>query len=173
MDIAKPDKTKELLDKHNLELKKSLGQNFLVDNKILDKIVAQSNLSADDTVIEIGPGIGALTQKLAEVAGDVVAVEVDQRLEEVLDETLAEYDNVEVVFGDALEVDFDELVDGKYKIVANLPYYITTPIVMRLLEEQFKSINDSGSSGKFVNLLREQDNIFNASGSSGKLVKLL
>jgi len=137
MDIAKPDKTKELLDKHNLELKKSLGQNFLVDNKILDKIVAQSNLSADDTVIEIGPGIGALTQKLAEVAGDVVAVEVDQRLEEVLDETLAEYDNVEVVFGDALEVDFDELVDGKYKIVANLPYYITTPIVMRLLEEQF------------------------------------
>ena len=137
MDIAKPSKTKELLRKHDLELKKSLGQNFLVDNNILDKIVDSAGVDETDTVIEIGPGIGSLTQKLAEKANKVVAVEVDQRLEEVLNKTLAEYNNVEVVFDDALEVDFDKLVDGEYKIVANLPYYITTPIVMRLLEEGF------------------------------------
>ncbi|MBM7557223.1 16S rRNA (adenine(1518)-N(6)/adenine(1519)-N(6))-dimethyltransferase RsmA [Halanaerobacter jeridensis] len=137
MDIAKPSKTKELLRRHNLELKKSLGQNFLIDNNILDKIVDLANVNEEDTVIEIGPGIGSLTQKLAEKAAKVVAVEVDQRLEEVLEETLDEYNNIEVVFDDALEVDFDDLVDGEYKIVANLPYYITTPIVMRLLEEGF------------------------------------
>ena len=137
MDIAKPSKTKELLQKHNLELKKSLGQNLLVDNNILDKIVANAGLTEDDTVIEIGPGIGSLTQKLAEKVANVVAVEVDERLEGVLEETLTAYDNIEVVFGDALEVDFDDLVEGEYKIVANLPYYITTPIVMRLLEEGF------------------------------------
>lgn len=135
MDVAQPSKTKELLRKHNLELKKSLGQNLLIDNNILDKIVAQANVTEEDTVIEIGPGIGSLTQKLAQKAAKVVAVEVDERLEELLEETLAEYDNTEVIFGDALEVDFDSLVDGEYKIVANLPYYITTPIVMRLLEE--------------------------------------
>lgn len=137
MDIAKPSKTKELLNRHDLQLKKSLGQNFLVDNEILDRIVTLANVTEEDTVIEIGPGIGSLTQKLAEKAGKVVSVEVDQRLEDVLEETLNEYDNTEVVFGDALEVDFDDLVDGQYKIVANLPYYITTPIVMRLLEEKF------------------------------------
>ncbi|MFO7819181.1 MAG: 16S rRNA (adenine(1518)-N(6)/adenine(1519)-N(6))-dimethyltransferase RsmA [Halanaerobacter sp.] len=137
MDVAKPSKAKELLRKHNLELKKSLGQNLLIDNNILDKIVSQANVTEEDTVIEIGPGIGSLTQKLAQKAAKVVAVEVDERLEELLEETLAEYDNTEVIFGDALEVDFDSLVEGKYKIVANLPYYITTPIVMRLLEEHF------------------------------------
>ena len=137
MDIAKPSKTKELLNRHDLQLKKSLGQNFLVDNEILDRIVTLANVTEEDTVIEIGPGIGSLTQKLAEKAGKVVSVEVDQRLEDVLEETLNEYDNTEVVFGDALEVNFDDLVDGQYKIVANLPYYITTPIVMRLLEEKF------------------------------------
>ncbi|MGM0501926.1 MAG: 16S rRNA (adenine(1518)-N(6)/adenine(1519)-N(6))-dimethyltransferase RsmA [Bacillota bacterium] len=137
MDIAKPSKTKELLRKHNLELKKSLGQNFLVDDNILDKIVTSAAVGPEDTVIEIGPGIGSLTQRLAQKANQVVAVEVDQRLEEVLEETLAEYNNVEVVYDDALEVDFDQLVNGQYKIVANLPYYITTPIVMRLLEEKF------------------------------------
>lgn len=137
MEIAKPSKTKELLRKHDVQLKKSLGQNFLVDNNILDKIVTLADVNETDTVIEIGPGIGSLTQKLAEKAKQVVAVEVDQRLEELLNETLEEYDNVEVVFDDALEVDFDELVTGSYKIVANLPYYITTPIVMRLLEEKF------------------------------------
>lgn len=137
MEIANPSNTKEILRKHNLNLKKSLGQNFLIDNNILDKIVATANLTKEDTVIEIGPGIGSLTQKMAEVAGKVIAVELDDRLIPVLKESLNGYDNIEIVHGDALAVDFSTLTDGSFKLVANLPYYITTPIIMRLLEEDF------------------------------------
>ncbi|TDX51289.1 16S rRNA (adenine(1518)-N(6)/adenine(1519)-N(6))-dimethyltransferase RsmA [Orenia marismortui] len=137
MEIANPSNTKEILRKHNLNLKKSLGQNFLIDNNILDKIVETANLTENDTVIEIGPGIGSLTQKMAKVANKVIAVELDNRLIPVLNEIFEGYNNVEIVHGDALEVDFSQLVEGSFKIVANLPYYITTPIIMRLLEEGF------------------------------------
>ncbi len=137
MEIANPSNTKDILHKHNLNLKKSLGQNFLIDNNILNKIVATANITKEDTVIEIGPGIGSLTQKLAEAAGRVVAVELDDRLIPVLKDSLSGYNNIEVVHGDALKVDFSQLVKGNFKVVANLPYYITTPIIMRLLEEDF------------------------------------
>ncbi|MCK8826719.1 16S rRNA (adenine(1518)-N(6)/adenine(1519)-N(6))-dimethyltransferase RsmA [Natroniella acetigena] len=135
MEIAR--KTREILREHNLRLKKGLGQNFLVDTSILDQIVEAAELSEDETVIEIGPGIGALTEKLAQSAGQVIAVELDQRLIPILEENLAAYDNVKIIEGDALKVDFDQLAAGDYKVVANLPYYITTPILRRLLEEDF------------------------------------
>ncbi|WP_408955262.1 16S rRNA (adenine(1518)-N(6)/adenine(1519)-N(6))-dimethyltransferase RsmA [Natroniella sp. ANB-PHB2] len=135
MEIAK--RTREILRENDLRLKKGLGQNFLVDTSILDQIVKVADLTEDETVIEIGPGIGALTEKLAQSAGKVIAVEIDQRLIPVLEDNLAAYDNVEIVEGDALEVDFDQLAGGDYKVVANLPYYITTPILRRLLEEGF------------------------------------
>ncbi|MCK8817077.1 16S rRNA (adenine(1518)-N(6)/adenine(1519)-N(6))-dimethyltransferase RsmA [Natroniella sulfidigena] len=135
MEIAK--QTREILRKHDLRLKKGLGQNFLVDTSVLDQIVEAADLSEDETVVEIGPGIGALTEKLAQSAGKVIAVELDQRLIPVLEENLSAYNNVEIVEGDALEVDFDQLAGGDYKVVANLPYYITTPILRRLLEEDF------------------------------------
>ncbi|PRX26460.1 16S rRNA (adenine1518-N6/adenine1519-N6)-dimethyltransferase [Orenia metallireducens] len=137
MEIANPSNTKDILRKHNLQLKKSLGQNFLIDNNILNKIVETADLTEEDTVIEIGPGIGSLTQKMAETGARVIAVELDDRLIPVLKESLNVYNNIEIVHGDALEVDFSELVDGSFKLVANLPYYITTPIIMRLLEEGF------------------------------------
>ncbi len=137
MEIASREQTKEILREHNLHLKKSLGQNFLVDDSILDKIVTTANLGSEDKVIEIGPGIGALTERLAQVAKKVVAVELDDRLIPVLKKSLADYNNVEIIHGDALKVDFNQLIAGDYKVVANLPYYITTPIIMRLLEEDF------------------------------------
>jgi len=137
MEIANPSNTKEILRKHKLQLKKSLGQNFLIDNNILNKIVETADLTEEDTVIEIGPGIGSLTQKMAETGARVIAVELDDRLIPVLKESLNVYNNIEIVHGDALEVDFSQLVDGSFKLVANLPYYITTPIIMRLLEEGF------------------------------------
>lgn len=135
--ISDRSQTKEILKKYNLRLKKSLGQNFLIDNNILDKIVNTAKINEDDTVIEIGPGIGTLTQRLAQKANKVVAVELDNRLIPVLNDTLSEYNNIEIVHGDALEVDFNSLGGDSYKVVANLPYYITTPIIMRLLEEGF------------------------------------
>ncbi|WP_027339757.1 16S rRNA (adenine(1518)-N(6)/adenine(1519)-N(6))-dimethyltransferase RsmA [Halonatronum saccharophilum] len=135
MKIANRQRTKDILQKHNIKLKKSLGQNFLTDNNILDKIVAEANLSSEDSVIEVGPGIGALTERMSEAAKEVVAVELDNRLIPVLNEIFEEQDNVSIIHGDALEVDFDSLIDGDYKVVANLPYYITTPIIMRFLEE--------------------------------------
>ncbi|AGB40101.1 dimethyladenosine transferase [Halobacteroides halobius DSM 5150] len=137
MELGSPSQTKEILQKYNLNLKKSLGQNFLVDGNILRNIVGVADITKDDTVVEIGPGIGSLTQQLAKEAGEVIAVELDDRLIPVLEDTLAEYDNVKIKHGDALEVDFDQLAGKNYKVVANLPYYITTPIVMRLLEEDF------------------------------------
>ncbi|GAB6138909.1 16S rRNA (adenine(1518)-N(6)/adenine(1519)-N(6))-dimethyltransferase RsmA [Halanaerobaculum tunisiense] len=137
MKIAKPSQTKEILNKHNLNLKKSLGQNLLVNSSILNEIVRVADIDEEDTVVEIGPGIGSLTAQLADQAGQVIAVELDERLIPVLEDTLAGYNNIDVVQGDALEVDFDQLAGTGYKVVANLPYYITTPIIMRLLEEDF------------------------------------
>jgi len=133
--------TKEILKKYNLTAQKKFGQNFLIDTGVLEQIVEASDITKDDCVLEIGPGIGTLTQYLAESAGKVIAVEIDKNLLKVLEDTLSDYENVEVINSDILDVDIKELCD-KYnngnglKVVANLPYYITTPIVMKLLEEK-------------------------------------
>lgn len=140
--------TRQIVRKYGFRFKKSLGQNFLVDENILQAIIDAAQLTKDDLVVEIGPGLGTLTQRLAQQAGRVIAVEVDKNLEPVLKETLDGLDNVELHWGDVLKTDLDALVgertsqtfgkDGKgYKVVANLPYYITTPIIMRLLEEGY------------------------------------
>lgn len=141
-DIGSPGKTKELLRKYGFSFKKSLGQNFLVDGNILKKIVQAAELTPAKGTLEIGPGIGALTEQLALASGKVVAVEIDQRLIPMLEEALGEYSNVTIIHGDILKVDlaaiFQEYFAGleSVSVVANLPYYITTPIVMRLLEEK-------------------------------------
>jgi 16S rRNA (adenine1518-N6/adenine1519-N6)-dimethyltransferase len=138
--VSTPTKTNELLKKYGIMLKKSLGQNFLVDPNILRNIVAAANLNSSKGALEIGPGIGALTQYLAESAGRVVAVEIDRRLFPILEETLAPYPHVQLIHGDILKVDLDELFRQHFhgvsqvSVVANLPYYVTTPIVMKLLE---------------------------------------
>ncbi len=135
--LTDPGETTAVLKKHGLSLKKRYGQNFLIDARVLDRIVAAAEISREDTVLEIGPGIGTLTQALAEAAGRVVAVEIDRDLIPVLSETLAAYSNVEVVNEDILKYDIAALASqagGRLKVVANLPYYITTPIIMNLLE---------------------------------------
>jgi 16S rRNA (adenine1518-N6/adenine1519-N6)-dimethyltransferase len=138
--VSTPSRTNELLKKYDIKLKKSLGQNFLVDPNILHNIVASAHLDRSKGALEIGPGIGALTQHLAETAGRVVAVEIDQRLFPVLKETLSEYSHVELIHGDILKLDLAELFAQYFQevdqvsVVANLPYYVTTPIVMKLLE---------------------------------------
>ncbi|MCL2817903.1 MAG: 16S rRNA (adenine(1518)-N(6)/adenine(1519)-N(6))-dimethyltransferase RsmA [Clostridiales bacterium] len=136
--IATPSRTAELLRRHGLSAKKSLGQNFLVEQKIAEKIVAAADLQKSDFVVEIGPGLGALTQFLAQKAQNVAAVELDRRLAAVLRETLADSGNLRVIEADARKTDLDALAaeqgrDG-YKLVANLPYYITTPLLMHFLE---------------------------------------
>jgi 16S rRNA (adenine1518-N6/adenine1519-N6)-dimethyltransferase len=138
-DIATPRKTNEVMKKHGFVLKKSLGQNFLIDPNILHKIVAAANLDSGKGALEIGPGIGALTQQLAKAAGKVVAVEIDQRLLPILKETMQSYDNVQVIHGDVLKLSLEEIFQAfaplqQVSVVANLPYYVTTPIVMKLLE---------------------------------------
>ncbi|QGQ93675.1 16S rRNA (adenine(1518)-N(6)/adenine(1519)-N(6))-dimethyltransferase RsmA [Paenibacillus psychroresistens] len=138
-EVASPSKTNEMLKKHKLVLKKSLGQNFLIDQNILHKIVAAADLDDQKGALEIGPGIGALTQQLAKAAGKVVAVEIDQRLLPILEETMQAYPNVKVIHGDVLKLSLEEIFQEfdqstKVSVVANLPYYVTTPIVMKLLE---------------------------------------
>ena len=138
--IASPSRTRAIMERYNLTFKKSLGQNFLTDINILRKIVAAAEVSTDDDVIEIGPGIGALTEQLAHKAHQVMALEIDDRLIPVLGETLAPYDNVTIIKQDVLKADLKQLIaehfDGQHrlKLVANLPYYITTPIIMHILE---------------------------------------
>ncbi len=140
--IAVPSRTREVLAKHGISAKKSLGQNFLTDGNILRRIVEAAHLNKQKGVLEIGPGIGALTQYLADEAGRVVALEIDQRLLPVLEETVGQQEHVEVVHGDVLKVDLHTLFAEAFSsvssvsVVANLPYYITTPIVMKLLEEE-------------------------------------
>ncbi len=128
-------------DKHNFELSKSLGQNFLTDKNIIDKIVEGTQIGEEDLVIEIGPGIGVLTRELAVVAKKVIAIEIDKKLIPILEDTLKDLENIEVVNQDVLKVDMNKLITeaGTFenvRIVGNLPYYITTPIIMKLLEEQ-------------------------------------
>ncbi|MNI26389.1 Ribosomal RNA small subunit methyltransferase A [compost metagenome] len=141
-DVSTPSRTKEIIKRHGLVLKKSLGQNFLIDQNILHKIISAAELNKDKGALEIGPGIGALTQQLAKEAGKVVAVEIDQRLIPILAETLEPYPHASVVHGDVLKLDLQSLFEEHFSgvsgvsVVANLPYYITTPIIMKLLEQK-------------------------------------
>ncbi len=135
--IVKKEATLHIIRRFGLSLSKRLGQNFLISEQAVNQIVASASLSSQDTVLEIGPGIGTLTQGLAETGARVVAVELDAKLVEVLATTLAGYDNIRVVHGDILKTDISrEIQAKKYKVVANLPYYITTPIIMTLLERR-------------------------------------
>lgn len=140
--IADYHNTRAILERHGFSFKKSLGQNFLTDPNILEKITATADLSDQVNVIEIGPGIGALTEFLARNAAEVMAFEIDDRLIPILDETLADYDNVQVVNEDILKTDLQSQIkkfknpDLPIKVVANLPYYITTPILMHLIESK-------------------------------------
>ncbi|MBC2578113.1 16S rRNA (adenine(1518)-N(6)/adenine(1519)-N(6))-dimethyltransferase RsmA [Peptostreptococcus russellii] len=132
--------TMEIVKKHNFKFTKSLGQNFLIDDNIIDKIIDGAGARKGDKIIEVGPGIGTLTRELAQRADKLMAVEIDRNLIPILKETLAEYDNVTIVNEDIMKADINKLVDekldgGPVKLVANLPYYITTPIIMRFLEE--------------------------------------
>ncbi|MBR6485664.1 MAG: 16S rRNA (adenine(1518)-N(6)/adenine(1519)-N(6))-dimethyltransferase RsmA [Lachnospiraceae bacterium] len=137
--VASAGNTIDIIKKHDFSFRKRFGQNFLIDAHVLDKIVDAADIKKDDYVIEIGPGIGSMTQCLCERAGKVTAVEIDRDLIPILNETLKDYDNVTVINEDILKVDLTGLINkengGKpAKVVANLPYYITTPIVMTLLE---------------------------------------
>ena len=131
-------KTKQIIKKYDFAFKKNFGQNFLVDERVLNKIIDAADISSEDDVLEIGPGIGTLTQALAKKAGKVIAVEIDKTLIPILNELLVDYDNIELINEDILKVDINGLVERNngrpLKIVANLPYYITTPIIMEMLE---------------------------------------
>ena len=137
--LGNPKNTIEIIQKYEFTFQKKFGQNFLIDTHVLEKIISAAGITKDDCVLEIGPGIGTMTQYLAENAGHVVAVEIDRNLIPILKETLADYDNVTVINEDILRVDIKALAEeyngGKpIKVVANLPYYITTPIIMGLFE---------------------------------------
>lgn len=138
--LGNPSNTLSVLEKYNLTAQKRYGQNFLVDSNVLNKIVESAGITKEDTVLEIGPGIGSLTQYLCESAKNVICVEIDTKMIPVLEDTLSEYDNVRVINEDILKVDIDSLIKesgaNKIKVVANLPYYITTPIIMGLLEKE-------------------------------------
>lgn len=141
-DIATPKRTQEILKKYGFSFKKSLGQNFLIDPNVLHNIVSHADLTKESAAIEIGPGIGALTEHLARKAGHVVAFEIDQRLLPVLEDTLSPYDNVDIIHSDVLKVNVSEMMKEKLAgysdvmVVANLPYYVTTPILIKLLMEK-------------------------------------
>lgn len=138
-DLGIPHNTIEVLQKYHFNFQKKYGQNFLIDTRVLNKIIAAAEITEDDCVLEIGPGIGTMTQYLAERAGEVVAVEIDRNLIPILEETLSAYENVTIINQDILKMDVKGLAEerGKpLKVVANLPYYITTPIIMGLFENQ-------------------------------------
>ncbi len=137
--LGNPARTVAVLEKHGFQFQKKYGQNFLIDTHILEKIIDAAEITKEDMVLEIGPGIGTMTQYLCEAAGEVVAVEIDDNLIPVLQDTLSEYDNVTVLNQDVLKVDIGRIAEEKnhgkpIKVVANLPYYITTPIIMGLFE---------------------------------------
>ena len=138
------EETKFIMNKYNLKASKSLGQNFLINEEVINKIVDCSNIEKDDLVIEIGPGLGTLTKCLLEKAGKVICIELDSRMMKILDDRFALYDNFQVLNQDILKTDLQSLIKEEkennniknVKVVANLPYYITTPIIMKLLEEK-------------------------------------
>lgn len=138
--LGNPQNTIEVLQKYNFNFQKKFGQNFLIDTHVLDKIISAADITKEDMVLEIGPGIGTMTQYLAEVAGKVIAVEIDKNLIPILEDTLSGYDNVRVINEDVMKLDIPKLAkeenEGRpIKVVANLPYYITTPIIMGLFEK--------------------------------------
>ena len=138
--LSDPQVTIETIKKYEFAFQKRFGQNFLIDEHVINKIIAAADITREDTVLEIGPGIGTMTQYLAERAGRVFAVEIDKNLIPILGETLSEYDNVTVINDDILKVDINRIVEEEnggrpLKVVANLPYYITTPIIMGLFEQ--------------------------------------
>ena len=141
-DIATPIRTRAILEKYGFSFKKSLGQNFLIDTNILKKIVSFADLTENSGAIEIGPGIGALTEQLARSSKKVVAFEIDQRLLPILQDTLSPYEHVKVIHKDVLEADVGNVMEEEFQgiddlmVVANLPYYVTTPIIMKLLEDR-------------------------------------
>lgn len=138
-DLGNPQNTIAVLQKYHFNFQKKYGQNFLIDTHVLEKIIAASEIGPDDFVLEIGPGIGTMTQYLCEAAREAAAVEIDRNLIPVLEDTLSAYKNVEIIHADILKLDIADFIQRKnhgkpIKVVANLPYYITTPIVMGLLE---------------------------------------
>ena len=137
--LASPRETKAIIDSYSFSFQKKFGQNFLVDSNVLENIIEKARITEGDLVLEIGPGIGTMTQYLCESAREVVAIEIDETLIPILNYTLEDYENVEVINDDALKIDIEKIVKKKnggkpIKVVANLPYYITTPIIMGLLE---------------------------------------
>ena len=140
MKLYEPKTIRYIKDKYGFRFSKNLGQNFLTDKNIIDKIVDGAEIESEDTVLEIGPGIGVITCEAAGKAGKVIAVEIDKALIPVLEETLGEFNNVKIINGDILKLDVNSLLDEEkaenVKIMGNLPYYITTPIIMKLLEEK-------------------------------------
>ncbi len=143
MKLYTPSAIREIKDKYDFKLSKSLGQNFLTDKNIIDKIIDAAEITSDDLVIEIGPGIGVLTAEAARLAKKVIAVEIDKNLIPILKDTLAEHDNVEIINQDVLKTDLNGIIAEagckRTKIIGNLPYYITTPIIMGLLEGQVRA----------------------------------
>ena len=141
-DIATPIRTKMILEKYGFSFKKSLGQNFLIDTNILRNIVEHAGLTDESAAIEVGPGIGALTEQLAKVCKKVVAFEIDQRLLPILNDTLSPYPNTKIIHQDVLKANVKEVIEEELAgiedimVVANLPYYVTTPIILKLLEER-------------------------------------
>lgn len=138
--LSNPQVTIETIQKYGFDFQKKYGQNFLIDARVLDKIIAAAEIGPEDCVLEIGPGIGTMTQYLAEQAGKVIAVEIDDKLIPILQETLKDYDNVRIIHQDVMKLDLNELAATEnhgrpMKVVANLPYYITTPIIMGLFEQ--------------------------------------
>lgn len=146
MKLYAPTTINEIKNKHGFKLSKSLGQNFLTDKNIIDKIIERTMIGKQDLVIEIGPGIGVLTSAAAEEAGKVIAIEIDRKLIPILKETLSEYDNIEIINSDILKTDLKEIIEQNkeingqkvenVRILGNLPYYITTPIIMKILEDR-------------------------------------
>lgn len=139
--LGNPQNTIEILQKYNFSFQKKFGQNFLIDTHVLDKIIRAANITKEDTVLEIGPGIGTMTQYLAEAAGKVIAVEIDKNLIPILSDTLSDFENVRIINEDVLKLDLCKIANEEnngrpVKVVANLPYYITTPIIMGLFENQ-------------------------------------
>ncbi len=141
-EIATSNRTREIIRKHGFTFKKSLGQNFLIDGNVLDRIIQAAQLDGTRGALEVGPGIGSLTERLAKAAGKVTAVEIDRRLIPILEDVMAPYGNVGIVHGDILKTDLHALWKERFaglsgvSVVANLPYYVTTPIIMKLLEDQ-------------------------------------
>lgn len=143
MKLYEPSTIKRIREAHGFKFSKSLGQNFLTDKNIIDEIVDGANIGPEDLVIEIGPGIGVITYEAAQLAKNVIAVEIDKSLLPILEETLGEFDNVRVINEDILKLDLNEVIKGEgfpnVKIMGNLPYYITTPIIMKILEDGVKA----------------------------------